>query len=143
MKHRFVALLTAVTLLGLPSLTSVVAASARALPFPEDIEVVAEFPREHPPGNIAVTPDGRLIMSQHQVYGTDFKVVEVLPDGSIQYQDDALSWTDGFGFGPDNHIYVTVNQLQRSPALNQGTDASTLPYYLLRFPALGLGIVGR
>ena len=31
-----------------------------------DFEIVAEFPAEHPPGNIAVTPDGRLIMSQHQ-----------------------------------------------------------------------------
>lgn len=361
------AVLTAIAVLGLA------ASPIGSAPFPEGLEVVAEFPRQHPPGNIAVTPDGRLIMSQHQFYGTDFKVVEVLADGTVQpfpnadwsshpdhngiglnnvlgiradgngvvwmldnpgeggtgklvgwdtradrlhqviylapplipentflndfavdlyhdaiyiadtaggsnaalivvdlrtgsarrvleghtsvqpeagtaividgqtvtlggdiaqigvnpitldpsntwvyygpmsgqslyrirttalldqtltatdlidqverfgdkpisdgitidgggnvyvtditnnaigvvdpagdyrvlYQDEALSWTDGFGFGPDNYVYVTVNQLQRSPALNQGEDASQPPYYLLRFPAIDAGIVGR
>jgi hypothetical protein len=33
------------------------------------LEIVAELPVEHPPGNIAVTPTGRIIMSQHQFYG--------------------------------------------------------------------------
>lgn len=351
---------------------TVIPQMAIAKPFPEELEVVAELPRQHPPGNIAVTPDGRLIMSQHQFYGTEFKVVEVLPDGAIKpfpnsawssppdangiglnnvlgiradgdgvvwmldnpgdggtgrligwdtrtnrlhrviylsaplipenaflndfavdlyhdaiyiadtaggsnsalivvdlqtgyarrvltghssmqpedipmvidgqtvtlggqearigvnpitldpsnewvyygpmsgtslyrirttdllnralsstdlaarverfgdkpisdgitidgggnvyisditnnaigvtnpegdyqvlYQDDDLSWADGFGFGPDNHIYVTINQLHRSPALNQGEDASRSPFYLLKFPALKAGIVGR
>jgi sugar lactone lactonase YvrE len=351
---------------------TVVTPAAIAEPFPAGLEVVAEFPREHPPGNIAVTPDGRLIMSLHQFYGTDFKVVEVFPDGSVQpfpnadwssapdangiglnnvlgiradgngvvwmldnpgeggtgrlvgwdtrsdrlhqviylapplvpentflndfavdlyndaiyiadtaggsnsalivvdlqtgyarrvleghpsmqpedislvvdgntailggqearvgvnpitldpgnewvyygpmsgqslyrvrttdlldrslspmalaarverhgdrpisdgitidgggnvyisdithnaigvvdpsgeyrvlYQDDDLSWADGFGFGPDNYIYVTVNQLHLSPALSQGEDRSQPPYYLLRFPAIDAGVVGR
>ena len=48
-----------------------------------DVEIVAEFPAEHPPGNIAVTPDARLIMSQHQFYGAPLRVVEVLDDGSV------------------------------------------------------------
>ena len=30
------------------------------------LEIIAEFPLEHPPGNIAITPQGRLMMSQHQ-----------------------------------------------------------------------------
>ena len=47
------------------------------------LEIVAEFPAEHPPGNIAVTPEGRLIMSQHQFYGAPLRVVEVLDDGSV------------------------------------------------------------
>ncbi len=47
------------------------------------LEIVAEFPAEHPPGNIAVTPGGRLIMSQHQFYGAPLQVVEVLDDGSV------------------------------------------------------------
>ena len=374
MKHKLFALTTMATLAGISVLIRdvVVGRMAIATPFPEGIEVVAEFPQENPPGNIAVTPDGRLIMSQHQFYGTDLKVVEVLPDGSVEpfptpewssppdvngiglnnvlgiradgdgvvwmldnagentsgrlvgwdtrmqqlhqivylappltpnnaflndfavdlyhdaayiadtaggsnsalivvdlntghsrrvleghpsmqpedipmviddrtimagdeearigvnpitldpsnewvyygpmsgqslyrirtvdlldqalsptdlaarverfgdkpisdgitidgggnvyvtditnnaigvvdpngeyrvlYQDDALSWTDGFGFGPDNQIYVTVNQLHRSPALNQDEDGSTPPYYLLRFPAIDAGVVGR
>ena len=49
----------------------------------DELEIVAEFPAEHPPGNIAVTPDGRLIMSQHQFYGAPLRVVEVLDDGSV------------------------------------------------------------
>lgn len=49
----------------------------------DKLEIVAEFPAEHPPGNIAVTPKGRLIMSQHQFYGAPLRVVEVLEDGSV------------------------------------------------------------
>ena len=48
-----------------------------------ELEIVAEFPAEHPPGNIAITPEGRLIMSQHQFYGAPLRVVEVLDDGSV------------------------------------------------------------
>ena len=92
--------------------------------------------------------DGITIDGGGNVYVTDITnnaIGVVDPSGTyrVLYQDEALSWTDDFGFGPDNHIYVTVNQLQRSPALNQGTDASTPPYYLLRFPALEAGDVGR
>ncbi|MEO1006436.1 MAG: L-dopachrome tautomerase-related protein [Cyanobacteria bacterium J06638_38] len=48
-----------------------------------ELEIVAEFPLEHPPGNIAITPEGRIIMSQHQFYGAPLRVVEVLDDGSV------------------------------------------------------------
>ena len=54
-----------------------------AIAQPEELEVVAEFSAEHPPGNIAITPEGRLIMSQHQFYGAPLRVVEVLEDGSV------------------------------------------------------------
>jgi sugar lactone lactonase YvrE len=36
------------------------------------------------PGNIAITPDGRIIISQHQFYEPDLAVVEILTDGSTQ-----------------------------------------------------------
>ena len=92
--------------------------------------------------------DGITIDGGGNVYVTDITnnaIGVVDPSGTYQvlYQDEDLSWTDGFGFGPNNHIYVTVNQLQRSPALNQGIDDSVPPYYLLRFPALEAGVVGR
>ncbi|MEM9508814.1 MAG: L-dopachrome tautomerase-related protein [Cyanobacteria bacterium P01_E01_bin.35] len=48
-----------------------------------ELEIVAEFPLEHPPGNIAITPEGRIIMSQHQFYGAPLRVVEVLDDGNV------------------------------------------------------------
>ena len=92
--------------------------------------------------------DGITIDAGGNIYVTDITqnaIGVVDPEGNYQvlYQDEALSWTDGFGFGPDNHIYVTVNQLHRSPFLNQGEDISQPPYYLLRFPAIDAGIVGR
>lgn len=60
------------------------------------------------------------------------------------YQDDKLlSWTDGMAFSKDNEIYVTVSQLQNSPALNNGEDASQPPFYIVKFPALASGKVGR
>ena len=49
----------------------------------DQLEIVAEFPAEHPPGNIAITPEGRIFMSQHQFYGAPLRVVEVLDDGSV------------------------------------------------------------
>ncbi|MGF1537663.1 MAG: L-dopachrome tautomerase-related protein [Elainellaceae cyanobacterium] len=92
--------------------------------------------------------DGITIDAGGNVYVTDITgdaIGIVQPDGEyrVLYQDELLSWTDGFGFGPDNYIYVTVNQLHRSPVLNSGEDASVPPYYLLRFPAVEAGIVGR
>lgn len=44
-----------------------------------DIEVVAEL--DQAPGNVTVTPDGRIIASQHQYYEPDLRVVEITPEG--------------------------------------------------------------
>ncbi|MDJ0569463.1 MAG: L-dopachrome tautomerase-related protein [Pleurocapsa sp. MO_192.B19] len=60
------------------------------------------------------------------------------------YQDDKLlSWTDGMAFSDDNYIYVTVSQLQNSPPLNNGENDFQAPFYLVKFPALLSGEVGR
>lgn len=60
------------------------------------------------------------------------------------YQDDKLlSWSDGMAFSADNYIYVTISQLQNSPALNNGKNDFQPPFYLVRFPALASGKVGR
>ncbi len=45
-------------------------------------ETYLEFPRETPPGNLAIAPDGRMFMSVHEFYGPELRVVEVMPDGS-------------------------------------------------------------
>lgn len=49
-----------------------------------ELEVYAEFSAENPPGNIAITPEGRVIMSQHPFYGepSSLKVVEIEADKS-------------------------------------------------------------
>ena len=46
------------------------------------LEVVAELSQA--PGNIAVTPEGRLIISQHALYMPPHPVMELLPDGSTR-----------------------------------------------------------
>lgn len=50
----------------------------------ESLEVVAKLPKETPPGNVAVTPDGRIIMSLHPFYNPTYRVVEVLQDGTTK-----------------------------------------------------------
>jgi sugar lactone lactonase YvrE len=93
--------------------------------------------------------DGITIDGAGNVYITDLTrnaVGVTKPDGTyeILHQDDRLlSWPDGFAFGPDNYIYATVNQLHRSPFLNEGRDESNPPFYIVRFPALAPGKPGR
>lgn len=71
-------------------------------------------------------------------------VVDATGKYQILYQDKKLlSWTDGMAFSPDNYIYVTVSQLQNSPPLNNGENDFQAPFYLVRFPALASGEVGR
>ena len=77
---------------------------------------------------------------------TDHAIGVVEPNGKYRtlYQDDQLlSWTDGMAFGSDNYIYVTVSQLQNSPALNNGKNDFQPPFYIVKFPALASGEVGR
>lgn len=48
----------------------------------ETFEVVAEL--DAGPGNVTVTPDGRIILSLHQFYDPELRVVELRPDGSLE-----------------------------------------------------------
>jgi sugar lactone lactonase YvrE len=77
---------------------------------------------------------------------TDNAIGFVAPNGKYKtlFQSDRLlSWTDGMAFSADNYIYVTVSQLQNSPPLNNGENTFQPPFYLVRFPALASGKVGR
>ncbi|MGI9413672.1 MAG: L-dopachrome tautomerase-related protein [Hyphomicrobiales bacterium] len=47
-----------------------------------ELEVVAEL--REAPGNITLTPDGRMIISLHQFYGPKLRVAEVGKDGSLK-----------------------------------------------------------
>ena len=71
-------------------------------------------------------------------------VVDQTGKYEILYQDDKLlSWTDGMAFSSDNYIYATVTQLQNSPPLNNGENDFQPPFYIVKFPALSSGKVGR
>ena len=93
--------------------------------------------------------DGITVDGAGNVYVTDITsnaigVVDPAGTYRILHQDDKLlSWPDGFGFGLDNTIYVTANQLHRSAPLNGGENIAQPPFYLLRFPALAAGEIGR
>jgi sugar lactone lactonase YvrE len=110
-----------------------------------DSELAARIERY---GNRPVC-DGITIDDSGNVYITDLTnyavgVVDVSGEYRILYQDEKLlSWPDGMSFGPDGYIYVVANQLHLSPPFNRGKDLSRPPFYLLRFPALAPGSVGR
>ena len=92
--------------------------------------------------------DGITIDGAGNVYITSITnnaigVVDETGEYQTLYQDDLLSWTDGMAFGADDYIYVTVNQLHNSPPLNNGNNDAEPPFYLVRFPALASGTVGR
>lgn len=48
----------------------------------EGLETYLEFPKDTPPGNLAIAPDGRMFMSVHEFYGPELRIVEVMPDGT-------------------------------------------------------------
>lgn len=50
----------------------------------DDMGVYLEFPKDTPPGNLAIGPDGRMFMSVHGFYGPELRVVEVFKDGTTQ-----------------------------------------------------------
>ena len=81
---------------ALAFLVSASAAGGEALPpLPDpEFEVVATL--EQGPGNIAVTPQGRIFISQHQFYNPEYRVLELLPDGStVPWPSDAWSRAPG------------------------------------------------
>lgn len=93
--------------------------------------------------------DGLTADSAGNIYVTDLNasaigVIDADGDYQLLHQDDQyLSWPDGFAFGPDNKIYVTVNQLHRSPPLQGDGPAAAPPFYLLQFNAVSPGPTGR
>jgi sugar lactone lactonase YvrE len=92
--------------------------------------------------------DGITIDDTGNVYITSITedaIGVVRPDGSYDqlFQEDTFSWPDGFAVGPDNYIYVTINELHRSPTLNDGQNFSKGEFKVMRFKALSTAQPGR
>ncbi len=92
--------------------------------------------------------DGITIDGGENVYITSITenaIGVVGPDGEykILYQDESISWPDGFAYGADDNIYFTVNQLHKSPPLNDGQNTTEGTFKVMYFPALVRGKVGR
>ena len=85
--------------------------------------------------------DGIIADAQGNVYITDieknaigltttakYKIIASLPKGQ--------SWPDGFAIGNDGYVYVTVNQLDKVAAFNNGKEQGKSPYLLVRIKAI-------
>lgn len=76
---------------------------------------------------------------------TDNGIGVTKPDGTyaLLFRDDRFSWPDGFAVGPNNQIYFTVNELHKSPVLNNGKNETTGKFAIYRFTSLANATVGR
>ncbi|MEM8797428.1 MAG: L-dopachrome tautomerase-related protein [Pseudomonadota bacterium] len=109
---------------------------------PEDLASRVEAYGERP------ISDGATIDGEGNVYITDITndaIGVVKPDGSYEvlFQRDEISWPDGYAYGPDDKIYVVINELHRSPVLNGGEDGSLGEFKIMRFEPLAGGATGR
>jgi sugar lactone lactonase YvrE len=59
---------------------------------------------------------------------------ELTNDGELRQivQDNRLLWPDNIRFGPDSWLYISVNQLHRTPFFTGKSDAGKPPYYIMR-----------
>lgn len=97
---------------------------------PDELATRLEPYAPRPPGNGIVAEDGgRVVLTD--VEGHALRVTA--PSGTTTLvEDPRLQWPDGLARGPDDWIYVGVNQLDLHPALNRGREESRPPYRVLR-----------
>jgi sugar lactone lactonase YvrE len=84
------------------------------------------------PASDGLEPD-----SQGRLYLTDYEDNAILrrdQDRSYVFvaTNANLVWPDSMCLATDNHLYVTANQLCRSPRFHDGVDLRIKPYYLFR-----------
>lgn len=128
-------------------LLSATTALALAAPLSaEGIETYLEFPKDTPPGNLAIAPDGRMFMSVHEFYGPELRIVEVMPDGStVPYptqawarapQDDGDGLNGVLGLRADREGILWMldgqgeNQTGRVVGWNTNTEELHAIYYV-------------
>lgn len=102
------------------------------------VEVVGDKP---PSDGMTVDAEGNIYLT-----GVNANEIGILRPGKpyeTYLKDERLIWPDGFAFGPEGMLYVTVNQLNRAAALNGGTDHGVPPYLVARFKPVITGTVGR
>ncbi|WP_144553997.1 L-dopachrome tautomerase-related protein [Peribacillus simplex] len=89
--------------------------------------------------------DGMITGAKGTVYAGDYEnnsIRKILPNGAMETiaHDPRILWPDTFSIGPDQYLYVIVNQLHRQAIFHYGRDLREKPYSLLRmrideFPA--------
>jgi sugar lactone lactonase YvrE len=89
--------------------------------------------------------DGMISGAKGNLYAGDYEnnsIRKILPNGIMETlaHDPRILWPDTFSIGPDQYLYVIVNQLHRQARFHHGKDLRQKPYSLLRmkideFPA--------
>lgn len=92
--------------------------------------------------------DGSMIDSDNNVYVTGIAdgsigVVQANGEYKTLLKDEKLAWPDGFAAGADGYIYATINELHRSPVLNNGKNDAKGEFKIIRFKPLADVKVGR
>lgn len=92
--------------------------------------------------------DGSVVDSAGNVYITSITddsigVTNAMGKYQTLFQHDDISWADGFAIGADGYIYFTVNELHRSPVLNEGKRADKGEFKIMRFAPLAKAEQGR
>ena len=65
---------------------------------------------------------------------TDHGIDMLTSEGKLTpfVRDPRLVWPDGVQFGANGWLYISVNQLNTTPAFTGGADEGKAPYYILR-----------
>ena len=89
--------------------------------------------------------DGMITDAKGTIYAGDYEnnsIRRILPNGTLETiaHDPRILWPDTFSIGPDQYLYVIVNQLHRQARFHYGKDLRQKPYSLIRmkigeFPA--------
>ena len=89
--------------------------------------------------------DGMITDAKGAIYAGDYEnnsIRKIEPDGRIVTiaHDPRILWADTLSIGPDQYLYVIVNQLHRQARFHYGKDLRQKPYSLIRmkigeFPA--------
>jgi len=97
---------------------------------PKELSTRVESYAERPSGTgLVASDDGRVVVAD--VEGHALRITS--PSGqAVLVEDPRLQWPDGLASGPEDWVYVTVNQLNLHPSLNRGEEESRPPYGVFR-----------
>lgn len=93
--------------------------------------------------------DGMGVDWEGNIYVTavsDDHVGVITPDReyNVLFSDPVITrWPDGMSYGPDGYMYIIANQLYLTPGMTGGEMEAEPPFYIIRFPALAPGVIGR